>query len=54
MEPIRLAIVGCGGMERRHLFEWSLAGRPVTIAEVETGAVGAYQREIDEYYGLLA
>jgi hypothetical protein len=36
------------------LFESSLAGRPVTIAEVETSAVDAYQREIDEYYGLLA
>jgi hypothetical protein len=36
------------------LFESQLAGRPVTIAEVETSAVDAYQREIDEYYGLLA
>src|SRR5688572_14578280 len=36
------------------LFESALAGRPVTIAEVETSAVDAYQREIDEYYGLLA
>ena len=89
MEPIRLAIVGCGGMGRRHLaglaetarcgvhsvdlvaavdgatarravalvqalFESSLAGRPVTIAEVETSAVDAQQREIDAYYGLVA
>ena len=36
------------------LFESSLAGRPVTIAKVETSAVDAYQREIDAYYGLLA
>jgi len=35
------------------LFESSLAGRPVTIAEVEATAVDAYQREIDEHYGLL-
>jgi predicted dehydrogenase len=54
VEPIRVVIVGCGGMGRRHLFESSLAGRLVMIAEVETSAVDAYQREIDEYYGLLA
>jgi predicted dehydrogenase len=36
------------------LFESQLAGRPVTIAEVEASAVDAYQREIDEHYGLLA
>jgi predicted dehydrogenase len=35
------------------LFESQLAGRPVTIAEVESGAVDAYQREIDEYLGLV-
>ena len=35
------------------LFESQVAGRPVTLAEVESGAVDAYQREIDEYYGLV-
>jgi predicted dehydrogenase len=35
------------------IFESQAAGRPVTIAEVECGAVDAYQREIDEYLGLL-
>ena len=35
------------------LFESQLAGRPVTMAEVESGAVDAYQREIDEHLGLL-
>ncbi len=35
------------------LFESQQAGRPVTIAEVESGAVDAYQREIDEYLGLV-
>ncbi len=35
------------------LFESQLAGRPVTIAEVEASVVDAYQRETDEYYGLL-
>ena len=35
------------------LFESQQAGRPVTIAEVESSAVDAYQREIDEYLGLL-
>jgi predicted dehydrogenase len=34
------------------LFESQLAGRPVTIAEIESGAVDAYQREIDRHYGL--
>jgi predicted dehydrogenase len=34
------------------LFESQVAGRPLTIAEVESGAVDAYQREIDEHYGL--
>ena len=34
------------------LFESQVAGRPVTIAEVESGAVDAYQLEIDEHYGL--
>jgi len=36
------------------LFESQAAGRPVTIEEVETGAVDAYQREIDEHLGLLS
>jgi predicted dehydrogenase len=35
------------------LFESDRAGRPVTIDEVETGAVDAYQREIDAHLGLL-
>jgi hypothetical protein len=36
------------------LFESQIAGRPVTIAEVEAGAVDAYQHEIDQHLGLLA
>jgi predicted dehydrogenase len=36
------------------LFESGAAGRPVTIDEVESGAVDAYQREIDEHIGMLA
>ncbi len=35
------------------LFESQIANRPVTIAEVESGAVDAYQREIDEHLGLV-
>lgn len=35
------------------LFESQLAGRPVTIEEVETGVVDAYQREIDVHLGLV-
>jgi len=35
------------------LFESQVAGRPVTIEEVETSAVDAYQREIDEHLGLI-
>ncbi len=35
------------------LFEADRAGRPVTIEEVESGAVDAYQREIDEYLKIL-
>jgi predicted dehydrogenase len=35
------------------LFESAAAGRPVTIAEVESVAVDAYQREIDEHLGLV-
>jgi predicted dehydrogenase len=34
------------------LFESQMAGRPVTIAEVEAAAVDAYQQEIDEHIGL--
>jgi predicted dehydrogenase len=36
------------------LFESQLAGQPVSLAAVETSAVDAYQREIDEYLGLLS
>ncbi len=36
------------------LFESDRAGRPVTLEEVMTSAVDAYQREIDEHYGLIA
>ena len=35
------------------LFESQLANRPVTIAELESGAVDAYQREINQHYGLV-
>ena len=35
------------------LFESQIAGRPVTIEEVESGRVDAYQREIDEHIGLI-
>ena len=35
------------------LFESDRSGRPVTIDEVESGAVDAYQREIDAHLGLL-
>lgn len=35
------------------LFESQAAGRPVTIEEVESSAVDAYQREIDEQLGLI-
>ncbi len=35
------------------LFESDRAGRAVTIEEVETGAVDAYQREIDEHLKLV-
>jgi predicted dehydrogenase len=35
------------------LFESDRAGRPVTIEEVESSAVDAYQREIDAHLGLL-
>ena len=35
------------------VFESGLLGRPVTIAEVEQVQADAYQREIDEHFGLL-
>jgi hypothetical protein len=35
------------------LFESDRAGRPVSIEEVESSAVDAYQREMDEQLGLL-
>jgi predicted dehydrogenase len=35
------------------VFESARAGRPVTIAEVESNAVDTYQREIDEHLGLV-
>ena len=35
------------------LFESQVAGRPVTLAEVLSGEVDAYQREIDAHYGLV-
>jgi predicted dehydrogenase len=35
------------------LFESQIAGRPVTIEEIESSAVDAYQREIDEQLGLI-
>ncbi|MBI3973272.1 MAG: Gfo/Idh/MocA family oxidoreductase [Chloroflexi bacterium] len=34
------------------VIESSVAGRPVTVDEVERGGVSAYQQEIDEHYGL--
>ncbi len=48
-----------GSMGRRDvalvyaLFESQVAGRPVTLAEVEASAVDTYQREIDAHLGLL-
>src|SRR4051794_16061609 len=36
------------------LFEANLAGRPVTLDEVEAGTVDAYQRDIDEHLGLIS
>jgi predicted dehydrogenase len=35
------------------VFESEATGRPVTIEEVESSAVDVYQREIDEYLGLV-
>ena len=35
------------------IFESGKLGRPVTIAEVERVEVDAYQREIDEHFGLV-
>jgi predicted dehydrogenase len=34
------------------VIESSVAGRPVTVAEVEQGQVSAYQQEIDSHHGL--
>ena len=34
------------------LFESQIAGRPVTIEEIEAGTISAYQREIDQHIGL--
>ena len=48
-----------GGVGRRDvalvyaLFESQEVGRPVTVAEVESGAVDTYQRAIDEHLGLV-
>jgi predicted dehydrogenase len=36
------------------LFESQIAGRPVTIAEIEDGRLDAYQQEIDDHIGLSA
>jgi predicted dehydrogenase len=36
------------------LFESQMLGRPVTIAEVQSGAVDQYQREIDLHFGLTS
>lgn len=36
------------------LFESQIAGRPVTIEEIEAGVLDAYQREIDEHIGLAS
>lgn len=35
------------------LFESQVAGRPVAVTEVLSGAVDAYQREIDAHFGLV-
>jgi predicted dehydrogenase len=35
------------------LFESQMLGRPVTIPEVESGAVDLYQQEIDQHFGLV-
>jgi hypothetical protein len=34
------------------ILESAAVNRPVTVDEVESGAVAVYQKEIDEYYGL--
>jgi hypothetical protein len=36
------------------LFESNLAGRPVTLGEVEAGTIDAYQHEIDEHLELVS
>ncbi|MEZ4506713.1 MAG: hypothetical protein R2848_12920 [Thermomicrobiales bacterium] len=35
------------------LFESQVAGRPVTMADVVSGQIDAYQREIDQHFGLV-
>jgi hypothetical protein len=35
------------------LFESQVAGRPVSMEEVRSGQVDAYQREIDQHVGLV-
>jgi predicted dehydrogenase len=35
------------------LFESQRANRPVTLVEIESSAVDAYQRDIDQHYGLV-
>ena len=35
------------------LFESQIANRPVTLADIESSAVDAYQRDIDQHYGLV-
>jgi predicted dehydrogenase len=35
------------------LFESQVAGRPVTMSDVLAGEIDAYQREIDQHYGLI-
>ena len=35
------------------MFESQIAGRPVTIEEIKSGGLDAYQREIDEHIGLV-
>jgi len=35
------------------IFESQVAGRPVTLADVVSGQIDAYQREIDQHFGLV-
>jgi hypothetical protein len=48
-ERITCAIVGCGGMERRHL-----RGCNLRLEDMIAGRADVYQREIYERFGLLA